>query len=424
MTVRSRVILSVVLLFFALSSTLRALDGSEIFTLDLPFGANAATPVWLGHPVTPSTTFATLDLPITPPDPAASLLVTVFFQEKSGGFLRVIWQGEPASAEGANGVPDPGEAAQSSVLCDNLYEGIGMSNQRSLLVSADAMKQPGELVFQCGDSTLGISRIKLEWLQSSAGLSSPAITDVLVTPANGKTQLASELTGQPPAAQNAAWHDRIVDVPVTDVPLRIEQGVDFSVQMDGPPTRARLALKEAGLPWGQHLVVWLNNQRAGVLLPNAPELGDAGYPDEKGSTYVGWRAGTFYVPSGFFTAGNNTLQFSAEPDVPPATPPDPNAALDPLALKDVGLQLDYPAGSTATARVTPVQADAPAPATLPAPATNAPSADAAPAGPIVPPAVDTNSNQPPAPPLPDAQNPALLSLPANPSSTSTTTNAP
>jgi len=421
MFVRSRVILSAVLPFFGLSSALHALDGSEMFTLDLPFGANEATPVWLGHPVTPSATFATLDLPITPPDPAASLFVTVFFQEKSGGFLRVSWQSEPVSTEGANAVPDPGEAVQSSVLCDNFYEGIGMSNQRSLLVSADAMKQPGELVFQCGDSTLGISRIKLEWLQDSAGLSSPAITDVLVTPANGKTQLASELTGQPPAAQNAAWHDRIVDVPVTDVPLRIEQGVDFSVQMDGPPTRARLAMKEAGLPWGQHLVVWLNNQRAGVLLPNVPELGDAGYPDVKGSPYVGWRSGTFYVPSGFLTAGNNTLQFSAEPDVPPATPADPNAATDPLALKDVVLELDYPAGSTATASVTPVQAAAPAiPQT---PATNAPTTDA-PSEPIVAPGVDPNSTQPLAPPTPDAQNPALLSLPANVPSTSTLTNAP
>jgi hypothetical protein len=418
MTVRSRVILAGALLFLALSPALRALDGSEIFTVDFPFGANAATPAWLGHPVTPSGTFATLDLPITPPDPGASLLVTVFFQEKEGGFLRISWQAAPVTTEGTGAVPDPGEAASSSVLCDNFYEGIGMSNQRSLLVSADTMKQPGTLVFQCGDSTLGISRIKFEWLQNSTGLSSPAINDVLVTSANGKTQLASELAGQPPAAQDAVWHDRVINVPISDVPVRIEQGVDFTVQMDGPPTVARLEVKESGLPWGQHLVVWINNQRAGVVLPVVPELGDAGYPDEKGSTYVGWRAGTFYIPSGFLTAGSNTLQLSAEPDVPPATAPDPNATLDPLAVKELGLELDYPAGSTATASATTAQVPAPTPDQTPGPteaATISPTAAAPPSQPIVPPTPVVTPVPDPAAssatPLPNAQDPALLSLP-------------
>ena len=267
--------------------------------------------------MTPSTTFATLDLPLTPPEPGAALLVTVFFQEKSGGFLRIGWQSAGVATEGTSALPDPGEASQSSVLCDNFYEGIGMSNQRSLLVPADAMKQPGELVFQCGDSTLGISRIQLQWLQNSTGLSSPAITDTLVTPAVGRTQLAADLAGQPATAQDPAWHDRVVDVPITDLPLRIEQGVDFPVQLDGVPTMARLALKETGLPWGQHLVVWINNQRAGILQPSVPELGDAGYPDDKGTPYVGWREGSFYIPAGLLVPGDDTLQVSAEPDTPP-----------------------------------------------------------------------------------------------------------
>lgn len=360
MTFRLRVLLASLLIFPGVSSALRALDGSGSFTLDIPFGANAATPAWLGHPVTPATTFATLDLPVVPPDADASLLVTVFFQEKNGGFLRISWENGAASTGDA--LPGPGEAALSAVLCDNFYEGIGMRNQRSLLVPAATMRQPGQLVFQCGDSTLGISRIRLEWLQNSAGLSSPTITDLLVTPASGKTQLASDLAGQPPAATDAAWHDRIVDVPVTTAPLRIEQGVDFTVQMDGIPARARLSLKEAGLPWGDHLVVWLNNRRAGIVLPETPKLGDAGYPDEKGSPYIGWREGTFYVPNGSLTAGDNTLQFSAEPDTSSGTPSDSSAASAPLAVKDVTLELDYPVNSSATASAAP-----PDPGLLPAP---------------------------------------------------------
>jgi hypothetical protein len=399
------------LIFFNVPSALRALDEGQPFTLNLPCGANEATPSWLGQPVIPATTFATLDLPVAPPDPNASLLVTVFFQEKNGGFLRISWQNgsAPAPEAPADALPGPGEAALSSVLSDNFYEGIGMKNQRSLLVSAAAMKQPGQLVFQCGDTTLGISRIKLEWLQNSTGLSSPAITDTLVTPVNGRTQTASELAGQPPLALDAAWHDRIVDVPVAAAPLRIEQGVDFTVQMDGAPSRARLTVKENGLPWGQHLVVWINNQRAGVVAPAVPELGDAGYPGEKDAPYVGWREATFYVPAGSLTAGNDTLQFSAEPDGPPVAPADPSAAPAPLALKDVQLQLDYPANPAATAGAAPA-------ATVSdlTPAPTAPVSAATPSGPIATFTPDVATT-----PAPNAQNPALLSLPANePSSSS------
>jgi hypothetical protein len=252
------------------------------------------------------------------------------------------------------------------------------------------MKQPGELAFQCGDTTLGISRIKLEWLQSSTGLSSPAITDTLVTPADGKTRLAGELDGQPAAEQDPAWHKRIVDVPITTLPLRIEQGVDFAVQMDGLPARARLSLNEAGLPWGQHLVVWLNGQRTGVVQTAAPPLGDAGYPASAGSAYVGWREGTFYVPVGLLVTGTDTLQFSAEPDVAPPASSAASITPVPLAVKNVLLELDFPATSTATATA--------------ASTANPETTDAVTATSSSP--VDESSM-----PAPNPQNPGLLSLP-------------
>jgi hypothetical protein len=313
------------LLLLGMMPALRALDGSEAFTLDIPFGANQATPAWLGHPETPGGTFATLDLPIVPPSADASLLVTVFFQEKDGGFLRVGWQ--------------DGEDAQ--VLSDNFYDGIGMSNQRSLLVSPQTMKQSGSLTFQSGSSDLVIQRIRLEWLENQTGITSPAIPDVLVTPANGATTLASNLNGQPQPADSAIWHDRVVNVPVTDAPLRIEQGVEFNVQLESIPASARLTVNEAGLPWGQHLVVWIDGQRAGAILPAVPELGDGGYasPAPASAPYVGWREGTLFVPVSSLTAGANTVQFSAESDT---TAPVDAANPAPLAVKNVAFQFDYP----------------------------------------------------------------------------------
>ena len=312
------------------SPALLALDGPASFTFNLPFQANAATPTWMGHPVSPSTSFATLSIPIAPPDANASLVVTVLFKEKQGGFLRITWQGSQ-SAE---------------VLSDNFYEGIAMSNQRTLLVPAQTLQGAGTLNFQCGDTTLGIQRIRLEWVENRTSLVSPEVQDLLVTPASGVTQGAQILDGQPQMVDPAAWRDEIVNVPITDAPERIEQGVEFNVQIDSLPGSGRLALKESGLAFGKHLVVWVNQQRAGTITPNVPDLRDDGYLGGAiANIYVGWREGSFSLPVSLLKVGTNAVQFSAEDDVPPANATSastPVTAAPPLALKNVALQLDYP----------------------------------------------------------------------------------
>jgi hypothetical protein len=306
-------------------------------TLDFPIPANLATPSWLGHPETPATTFATLNLPILMPDTTASLLVTVYFQEKQGGFMRIVWQG----TQGAQ------------LLSDNFYEGIGMANQRSLLISPAMLIGDGILTFQCGDSVLGIQRIKLEWLESKNGLVSPGVQDLLVTPSTGPTQLAQSLNGQANPTGPGAWQGQLVTVPITDEALRIEQGVEFSVQLDNVPGAARMALKEAGLPLGKHLVVWINQQRAGTVTPAVPDLLDSGFLTDANAaaSYIGWRDGSFYVPVSLFKAGLNTVQFSAEDDA--ASTPGNAGAADtgpetPLAIKAIVLQLNYPPAQAET----------------------------------------------------------------------------
>ncbi len=109
--------------------------------------------------------------------------------------------------------------------------------------------------------------------------------------------------------------------------MRIEQGIDFSVQLDDVPAQARLGLKETGLPLGQRLVVWVNEKRAGTITPAVPGLLDDGFfgggtaPDgSNGAAYVGWRDGSFSIPVSLLRSGVNTLQFSAEADADGATP--------------------------------------------------------------------------------------------------------
>ena len=315
--------------FSACLATLRADDLPPPLTLTVPVPANLATPAWLGHPVTPNDTLATLDLPITPPDPNASLLVTIYFTEVDNGFLRINWN------------PDSGTALQ---LSSNFFENIGMTNARSLLIAPSTLGTGGTLMLQGNTDTLGVQRIKFEWLESRQDLVSPAAPAMLITTADGKTVTADSVNGQPAPEPTAGWDGDVVSVPVIAEPVRIEQGVDFSVQLDTVPTNARIVLKESGLSLNQRFVVWLNQQRAGTLTPAVPRLTDAGFfTDPSSSTsYIGWRDGSFYVPVALLKAGVNTLQFSPEDDAHPANSPSAGSLnAPPLALKDLAIQMNY-----------------------------------------------------------------------------------
>ncbi len=256
--------------------------------------------------------------------------------------MRVIWKGTQGPL----------------ILSDNFYEDIGMANQRSLLISPATLVGDGVLTFQCGDSTLGIQRIKLEWLENKNGLVSPEVRDLLVTPATGPTQSARSLNGQANPTGPGAWQDEIVTVPMTDQAVRIEQGVEFSVDLDCVPGSARLAFKEAGLPLGKHLVVWINEQRAGTITLAVPDLLDDGFLAGGNASpgYAGWRDGSFYAPVSLLKPGINTMQFSGEDDAAltpanasaPATGPEP-----PLAIKAMVLQLNYPSVPAKTAVLQP-----------------------------------------------------------------------
>jgi hypothetical protein len=330
----------IAVVLFGLVSMLHAADLPGPVTLDIPIPANRALPAWLAQPTIIGGAFSSLNLPISTPDNTASLLVTVYFQEKQGGFLRILWKNAQGTAE---------------VLADNFYENIGMANQRSILISSSTITGDGTLTFLSSDPNSGISRLKLEWMETRDSLVSPEVQDLLVTSANGDTQPAGSLTGQAATPVQGAWQDQLVTVPMTDAPVRIEQGVDFSVDLDKVPVTARIGLEESGLPMGKRLVVWINEQRAGTITPSVPDLLDAGYAvnASASASYIGWRNASFYPPVALLKDGVNSVQFSTEDDASAASPnmTAPTSGEDaPLAIKSLVMQLNYtPAPMPATA---------------------------------------------------------------------------
>ena len=320
--------LALLALVWALGSALHASELSNTYTLTLPVQANLATPAWLGHPETPAGTFASLDLPLTAPESGDSLLVTIFFQEKEGGFLRLSWKDA---------------AGEEQVLSSNFYEGVGMDNQRTLLVPASVISGPGTLTLQCGDTSLDVEKIHLEWLEDRTALVSPEQADQEVVSRLGKATGASALDGQAPAADSASLEGSLVTVPLTLNPQRIEQGVQFNLQIDGVPQAARISFTESGLAWDQHLVLWINQQRAGTITPSVPDLRDPGFSVGTTATYVGWRDGSIYVPTSLLKTGLNSVQLSTENNDPAASDSiTENADLSqPLAVNHMVAQFDY-----------------------------------------------------------------------------------
>ena len=114
-----------------------------------------------------------------------------------------------------------------------------MANQRSLLISPATLVGDGTLTFQCGDSTLGIKRIKLEWLaktrprwfRPSAGPAGHAVQRHDPTGASVNGQLDADQRG-------GAGTDRYRHCAASPTRrVRIEQGVEFSVDLDKVPAR-------------------------------------------------------------------------------------------------------------------------------------------------------------------------------------------
>jgi hypothetical protein len=264
------------------------------------------------------TTLGTLVAEVAPPPGGAGLLIHLFFEEKEGGFLRVFWKSGDSTV----------------TLSDNLYEGISMPNQRSLLIPAETLGAGGELTFQASQSDLHVRRIRWEWLKPLSLLSAPD-PKIRVLDALGTPMKADEVNGELSLIPDDLWKGPVVTAQITEKAERIEDGVEFPVELDKAPVLARLECRINGLGLADSLLLWINGNKVGTLLPEVPDLNDPGYVKQSNGTvvYQGWRKATAWVPATFLQKGTNRLQFSQASET--------EALPGPLALKEMKLQLSY-----------------------------------------------------------------------------------
>jgi hypothetical protein len=243
------------------------------------------------------------------------LAVTVVFQEEIGGFLSVYWESS---------------FGKRQLLAPNLFENIGLLNQRTLLINRPTMGGPGKVVLKSSQAVLNILRVRLDWARPGVVRLVDNVPNGALVTTGGKMFAPEEVDGTPLTPIADSWEGRILTTSVTDQAERIEKGIDYSVSIPDKVSRVRLEVLVNGLPLDQTLTLWLNSAVAGQLALEVPDLTDPGYEkgDDGAMHFTGWRKGVLILRGNQLPVGENHFQFQ--------TPPGAQ-----VAIRDFLLQLEY-----------------------------------------------------------------------------------
>jgi hypothetical protein len=291
---------------------------ADSFTFDLRATGRLEFPAWIpDRPLAFPKPQAELSFPVVPGSDDDDLALTIVFQEETGGFLSVYWE----SALG-----------ERQLLAPNLFENIGMLNQRTLLINRPTMGGPGKVVLKSSQAVLNVLRVRLDWARPGVVRLVDNVPNGALITTGGKMFAPEEVDGSPLTPIADSWEGRILTTSVTDQPERIEKGIEFSVSVPKSVDRVRLEVMVNGLRLDQTLTLWLNGAAVGTLALEIPDLTDPGY--EKGEDgamhFTGWRKAVFILKGGQLPVGENHFLFQAPPGAQ-------------VAIRDFLLQLEYAA---------------------------------------------------------------------------------
>jgi len=251
-----------------------------------------------------------------------SLLLTVWFEEKDGGFLRLI-------EKDGSGV--------ARTLATNFYEGTSLPNRRTLLIPGP-IADGTVLTFQSSDLVAPVLRILWQWTSphtlpaTASGADAAVLTDHTVLK---EAEVATPSAPLPPSGTIAT---DFTATPLLAQPLKVPASgiVEFTALLDRLPRQTRLVCKGAGLPPNVVLECRVNGTRVGLLSPVPPSLKDPSwFFSETAARVVGWQEMAVAAPGSAWHSGENKIEF-----VPLAVGSE-NIGPDSFALKDLLLEATY-----------------------------------------------------------------------------------
>jgi hypothetical protein len=289
---------------------------ADSFTLDLTTTGRPAFPIWMPErPLAAPKSQAELSFPVVPGSDDDDLALTVVFQEEAGAFLSVYWEDSSGNRD---------------LLAPNLFENIGLPNQRTLLIKRPTMAGPGKIVLKSSQDVLNVLRVRLDWVRPGVVRLVDNIPNGALVTTGGKMYAPEEVDGTALTPIADSWEGKILTTSVTDQAERIEQGIDYTVTLPDKVVRARVELLVNGLELDQSLILWLNGQAYGPIEFEIPDLTDPGYDRTSGGIvhFIGWRKGMALIKGEQLNVGDNHFQFQ--------TPTGSQ-----IAIRDFLLQVEY-----------------------------------------------------------------------------------
>lgn len=265
-----------------------------VFTADLPFDAAQPLPSWMhGPPVSAPGGGARVAFRLSPP-PGRDLLLHLVFDETAGAGLRVEWQRD------GQGV--------SEAVAENLGEGLGVPNQRALLVSASRLGGNGTLLLQGGGS-MNVNRVKFEWVAERTTLAASTKYVPVVVTASRLALAEADVDGGPRPELQDEWRDRVVRASLTQKPEVLTPSLEFQAVLEEAPKLARLEVSVAGVFLDQEVWVIVNNHEVGPLAIEVPTLEDPGHLGRPGRAveFAGWRGASSHLPADLLLPGENSV---------------------------------------------------------------------------------------------------------------------
>jgi hypothetical protein len=293
-----------------------AKSDADSFTLDLTTTGRPTFPVWMPErPLAAPKPQAELSFPVVPGANDDDLALTVVFREEVGGFLSVYW-------ENALG--------QRELLAPNLFENIGLPNQRTLLIKRPTMAGAGKVVLKSSQAVLNVLRLRLDWARPGVVRLVDNVPNGALVMTSGKMYAPEEVDGSTLTPIADSWEGKILTTSVTDTAERIDDGIDYLVTIPDKVVRARVEVLVNGLELDQSIILWLNGRAYGPIALEIPDLTDPGYDKtSRGVThFIGWRKGMFLLKGEQLAVGDNHFQFQ--------TPPGAQ-----IAIRDFLLQVEY-----------------------------------------------------------------------------------
>ena len=288
----------------------------DSFTLDLTTTGQPQFPIWMPErPLAAPKPQAELSFAVVPGPNDDDLALTVVFQEEVGGFLSVYWEDSSGNRD---------------LLAPNLFENIGLPNQKTLLIKRPTMGGPGKVILKSSQEVLNVLRVRLDWARPGVVRLVDNVPNGALITTGGKIYAPEEVDGSTLTPIADSWEGKILTTSVTDQAERIESGIDYSVAIPDKAERARIELLVNGLQLDQPLILWLNGRACGPIALEIPDLTDPGYDKASSGVahFIGWRKGMFLLQGEQLIVGENHFQFQ--------TPPSSQ-----VAIRDFLLQVEY-----------------------------------------------------------------------------------